>query len=141
MLKSHLISSSIDEETIAGVIRELGKDPLAGAHSIFLGQVRADEVRGITVEAIEYSAYEKMVNAEAEKIIDEIKSEFTDVRSVLIIHSAGIVEAGSLSLFVVASACHRQQAIAACSKTVELIKGRLPVWKKEILRDGSREWK
>lgn len=141
MIRSHLIHDSIDEKLIAGLIRELGNDTLAGAHSIFLGQVRADEIKGTTVEAIEYSAYEAMVNAEADKIIAEIKSEFSDVRSVLIIHSSGLVKAGSLSLFVAASAGHRQQATEACSKIVELIKARLPVWKKEILRDGSHGWK
>ena len=31
-----------------------------GAHSIFLGQIRADEIDGKTVSAIDYSAYEEM---------------------------------------------------------------------------------
>ncbi|MGN6803009.1 MAG: molybdenum cofactor biosynthesis protein MoaE, partial [Ginsengibacter sp.] len=31
-----------------------------GAHSIFLGQVRADEINGKIVEAIEYTTYEEM---------------------------------------------------------------------------------
>jgi molybdopterin synthase catalytic subunit len=29
----------------------------------------------------------------------------------------------------------------ACSKTVELIKENLPVWKKEIFDDDSHQWK
>jgi molybdopterin synthase catalytic subunit len=29
----------------------------------------------------------------------------------------------------------------ACSETVELIKKRLPVWKKEIYEDNSHSWK
>ena len=35
---------------------------------IFLGQVRADETDGKKVKAIEYSAYDELVNVEAEKI-------------------------------------------------------------------------
>ena len=38
------------------------KDTDAGGHSLFLGQVRADEMDGRRVKAIEYSAYEAMVN-------------------------------------------------------------------------------
>ena len=63
---------------------------------IFLGQVRADEINGKKVKAIEYSAYERMVNVEAEKIKNQILSEFGDVKSIDIIHSTGIVNAGEI---------------------------------------------
>jgi molybdopterin synthase catalytic subunit len=48
--------------------------------------------------------------------------------------------AGEVSLLVLVSAGHRQQAMTACSKTVELIKEKLPVWKKEIFEDNTHEW-
>jgi len=112
-----------------------------GGHSLFIGQVRADIVNNKSVEAIEYSAYESMVNDEAERIIAQIKTEFTDVKIVEILHSTGIVKAGEVSLAVMVSAGHRHQAIQACSKTVELIKERLPVWKKELLEDNSHIWR
>ena len=113
----------------------------SGGHSVFLGQVRADEINGKKVKAIEYSAYEGMVKIEADKIKETILSEFEDARSVDIVHSTGIVKAGEISLFVLVSAGHRNQAIEACSKAVELIKENLPVWKKEIFDDDSHEWK
>jgi molybdopterin synthase catalytic subunit len=108
---------------------------------IFLGQVRADEIKGKKVKAIEYSAYKELVNAEAEKIKKTILSEFSEVKSISIIHSTGIVKAGEISLLVFVSAGHRHQAMQACSKTVELIKENLPVWKKEIFEDDSHIWK
>jgi molybdopterin synthase catalytic subunit len=112
-----------------------------GGHSIFLGQVR-DDVIGISrVAAIEYSAYEPMLNGEAEKIVGEIKAGFDDVISVEILHSTGIVKAGEISLLVIVSAGHRDHATRACRQTVELIKERLPVWKKEIFEDDSHHWK
>ncbi|HOW40113.1 MAG TPA: molybdenum cofactor biosynthesis protein MoaE [Bacteroidales bacterium] len=112
-----------------------------GGHSLFIGQVRADIVNNKSVTAIEYSAYESMVNDEAESIIAQIRTEFSDVKTVEILHSTGIVKAGEVSLAVMVSAGHRQQAIQACSKTVELIKERLPVWKKELLEDNSHIWR
>jgi molybdopterin synthase catalytic subunit len=55
-------------------------------------------------------------------------------------HSTGRVNAGEISLFVLVSAGHRHQAMEACSKTVELIKSNLPIWKKEIFSDNTHEW-
>lgn len=108
---------------------------------IFLGQVRDDAINGKKVKAIEYSAYVEMVEAEAGRIINSVYSEFNDVKSIDIVHSTGVVPAGQISLFVLVSAGHRQQAFEACSKTVELIKQNLPVWKKEIFDDDSHSWK
>ena len=91
--------------------------------------------------AIEYSAYDEMVNSEATKIIDQILAGFNNVKSISLIHSRGRVRAGEISLFVMVSAGHRRQAIEACSEAVELIKARLPVWKNEVYDDNSHEWK
>ena len=48
-----------------------------GGHSLFIGQVRADIVNNKSVTAIEYSAYESMVNDEADSIIAQIKDTQT----------------------------------------------------------------
>lgn len=136
-----LIKGPVTASMISEAVARIGKLADAGGHSVFIGQVRADNITGKRVIAIEYSAYEPMVKAEAEKIINKILSEFDDVRSVEIIHSAGIVKAGEISLFVIVSAGHRQQAIEACRQTVEMIKERFPVWKKEIFEDKSTGWR
>ncbi len=136
-----LIEGPVGGKILSDLVAELGKETSTGGHSLFLGQVRADVVNGKTVKAIEYSAYDKMVNAEAEKIMVEIMEEFDDVESMEIIHSSGLVMAGEISLLILVSAGHRQQATAACTKTLELVKERLPIWKKEIFQDGSHEWK
>ena len=57
-------------------------------------------IEGKIVKAIEYSAYEGMVEAEADKIKKSVLEEFDDVRSIDIIHSTGIVKAGEISLLV-----------------------------------------
>jgi molybdopterin synthase catalytic subunit len=122
-------------------MKNMSKKTDSGGHSVFLGQVRADEINGKKIKAIEYSAYEGMVKIEANKIKETVLSEFGDVKSIDIVHSTGIVNTGEISLFVLVSAGHRHQAIQACNKTVELIKEKLPIWKKEIFDDNSHEWK
>jgi molybdopterin synthase catalytic subunit len=141
MISDYLISGPISQKEISQLLEKAGKETDSGGHSIFLGQVRADDINGKKVMAIEYSAYEEMVKIESEKIKEAVLSEFGDVKSIEIVHSKGIVKAGEISLFVLVSAGHRYQAIKACSTTVELIKEKLPVWKREIFDDGSREWK
>lgn len=141
MVNNYLITGPVTQTEITNILDKLGKISDSGGHSIFIGQVREDKINGKKVLAIEYSTYEGMVKVEAEKIIHSMFLEFGDVKSIEIIHSTGIVKAGEISLFVLVSAIHRHQAIQACSKTVELVKERLPVWKKEIFDDDSYEWK
>ena len=63
--KQGAISSEFIGEAIAKHQDKLG----VGAHNIFIGQVRADDIDGKTVKSIEYTAYEEMAN----KVFDRIK--------------------------------------------------------------------
>jgi molybdopterin synthase catalytic subunit len=141
MVTNYLINGPVTLSVISLYIEKMSEKTDSGGHSVFLGQVRADKINGKKVMAIEYSAYEAMVRAEADKIKEAVLSEFSDTKSVDIVHSTGIVKAGEISLFVLVSAGHREQAIQACAKTVELIKEKLPVWKKELFDDDSHEWR
>jgi molybdopterin synthase catalytic subunit len=141
MSYSILVPGPVTQDLITACLDEISKRTDAGEHSCFIGQVRADNISGKRVKAIEYSAYKKMVRSEADQIIKMIRSEFNDVKSIVILQSLGVVKAGEISLFVLVSAGHHHHAIQACSKTVELIKEKLPVWKKEIFEDNSHEWK
>lgn len=136
-----LIDGPLSPGLIAGLITNDGNNADSGGHSLFVGQVRKDELEGKSVKAIEYSAYEEMVTAEADKIKKSILSEFDDVKRIEILHSRGLVKAGEISLVVAVSAGHRRQAMSACSKAVELVKEKLPIWKKEIFEDDSGQWK
>jgi molybdopterin synthase catalytic subunit len=141
MSEKILVNGPITQKIISSIIAKLAEKKDAGGHSIFIGQVRADDFGARRVKAIEYSAYESMVESEAGRIIRSLSEEFNDVKSIDILHSKGIVSAGDISLLVIVSAGHRHQATSACSKAVEMIKASLPVWKKEIYEDNSTEWK
>jgi molybdopterin synthase catalytic subunit len=107
-------------------------DGSAGAVSVFIGKVRDDEIDGRRVTAIDYSSYGEMAEKEADYIVNTVKSAFTDVRTVIIVHSTGLVKAGEASLFVMVTAGHRDHASRACRHTLEMVKERMPLWKKEI---------
>jgi len=73
-----------------------------------------------------------MAVREADGIAGTVRSAFSDVRSVIIVHSLGVVRAGETSLFIMVSAGHRDHATRACRHTLEMVKEKLPVWKKEL---------
>jgi molybdopterin synthase catalytic subunit len=123
---SEIISSSVNSDV--------------GAHSIFLGQVRPDLVDNKIVKVIEYSAYTPMAVEVMKNIVDLIKLKYDDLKIIKIIHSVGKVKSGEISLLVFIGCGHRKQAFNAIQETVELIKEKLPVWKKEIFEDGSHNW-
>lgn len=135
-----LIKGPVSPALISEYISGLSKNSCVGAHSVFMGQVRSDEENGRKVIAIEYSAYDEMVEKEAKRIFDIIKNAFPDIRDIVIVHSTGLVPAGKLSLFLMVTSAHRDQAVRACSQALEMIKESYPVWKKEIFDDESHKW-
>lgn len=141
MNHTYLVDKPISPGLIGKYLSSLSERSDTGGHSIFLGQVRDDPKDDRRVTAIEYSAYEEMVASEAARIRTVTMEAFSDVRNIEILHSTGLVKAGEISLFVMVTAGHRDQAIRACSHVVEMIKLNYPVWKKEIFDDDSAQWR
>lgn len=111
-----------------------------GAHAIFAGQVRADEINGKTVAAIEYTAYEEMANSKFHEIREATFSSY-DITCMHIYHSLGTVATGEICLFVFVSAPRRKVVFKALEYLVEEIKAKVPVFGKEIFEDQSHQWK
>jgi len=56
--KNIFVQGAINSAFIADSIQKHSTKTDIGGHSIFLGQVRADEIEGKKVVAIDYTAYE-----------------------------------------------------------------------------------
>ena len=125
----------IDVATMLAQIADSG----LGGTALFVGSVRRGNEDG-PVEAIEYSAYEAMLEQEFGKIVAETTAQWPATR-VVGIHRLGRIPAGEISIAVAAAAPHRAEAFAACRHAIEEAKKRLPVWKKEIFQDGSVAWR
>ncbi|WP_228238460.1 molybdenum cofactor biosynthesis protein MoaE [Allomuricauda sp. M10] len=139
-VKKVFVEGAIPPEKIAQSVASHQSKTNIGAHSIFLGQIRADVIDCKTVAAIEYSAYEEM----AEKVFHEIReaafAKF-DITCAHIYHSLGTVKTGEICLFVFTSSSHRKIAIEATNYFVEEIKAKVPVFGKEIFEDETHQWK
>ncbi|MBL4652897.1 MAG: molybdenum cofactor biosynthesis protein MoaE [Flavobacteriales bacterium] len=138
--KSIFIDGAISPEKIATSIAHHQVKTNIGAHDIFLGQVRADEIEGKTVRAIDYTAYDEMALAEVHNIRETAFEKF-DLTCMHIYHSRGIVNAGEICLFVFVSSKHRKDAFEACRYIVEEIKEKAPIFGKEIFEDETHQWK
>jgi molybdopterin synthase catalytic subunit len=134
-----LIEGPVQPAFIGDSIAKHSSKTDIGAHAIFLGQVRADAKTGKAVKAIEYSAYPEMAEAILSEIREELFSRYP-ITCMHIYHSVGTVKAGEISLFVFVSCKHRKESFDALRDIVELIKAKVPVWKKEIYEDESHVW-
>ncbi len=138
--KHVLVEGPILPSFIADSIAKHSQKKDIGAHSLFLGQVRNDQVNDKQVIAIDYSAYNEMAEDAFHLIREDAFKQF-NLTCLHIYHSLGRVAAGEISLFVFTSSAHRADAMEACTYIVNRIKKEVPVWGLEILEDNSYFWK
>ena len=138
--KTSFIQGAIAADFIANSIAKHQSKTTIGAHNIFLGQVRADEIDGKTVVAIEYSAYEEMAEKNFHEIREAAFAKY-DLSCLHIYHSLGIVKTGEICLFVFVSAPRRKVVFSAIEFLVEEIKEKAAIFGKEIVEDETYTWK
>ena len=139
-IKNVFREGAISSDFIANSIAKHQVKTNIGAHNIFLGQVRADDIDGKTVAAIEYTAYEDMANAKFHEIREATFEKF-NLTCMHIYHSLGTVKAGEICLFVFVSSPRRKEVFKALEYVVEEIKAHVPVFGKEIFEDETHQWK
>jgi Molybdopterin converting factor, large subunit len=115
-----------------GALTQKSVSPDTGAIVTFLGTVRDDGIR-----CIELEAYEEVAVRELTLIRDEAMERF-DIKSVEIIHRIGLLDVTDPIVCILVGAGHRKAAFEACEFIIDRIKETVPIWKKELLADGSR---
>ncbi|WP_025743879.1 molybdenum cofactor biosynthesis protein MoaE [Aquimarina pacifica] len=138
--KNVFVQGAISSDFIGNSIAKHQTKTSIGAHNIFLGQVRADQVDERTITAIEYTAYEEMANQKFYEIRESTFDKF-EITCMHIYHSLGTVKAGEICLFVFVSAPRRKVVFEALEFIVEAIKADVPVFGKEIFEDQTHQWK
>ena len=106
-----------------------------GAVVTFVGTVR-DNTEGRRVLALEYEAYGEMAVSEMRLIGVEMMRKH-GLHGIAMRHRTGKLQIGEISVVIAASSSHRAEAFAACSEALDLLKERVPVWKKEYFEDGE----
>src|SRR5210317_864374 len=96
------VDGPITPDFIANSIARHQSKTGIGAHDIFLGQVRADEIQGKMVSGIEYTAYEAMALEKISEIREDAFEKYS-LSCMHIYHSLGVVPTGEICLFVFVS--------------------------------------
>jgi len=109
----------------------------SGAVVTFAGVVR-DHDGGRPVLGIEYVGHPSATDVLAQ-VVAEVTAR-SDVDAVAVSHRLGDLAIGDAALVVAVAAAHRQEAFAAAALLVDEVKHRLPVWKRQLLADGTDEW-
>ena len=139
-IKNIFTEGRIDPAFISDSIAKHATKTSIGGHSIFLGQVRADDIDGKKVAAIEYTSHVDMALEKMTEIREYIFAKYP-LTCMHVHQSLGSIKAGEICLFVFTSSAHRKAAIDACTECVERIKAELPVWGKEIFEGEGYQWK
>lgn len=109
--------------------------PEDGAVVVFEGVAR-NHSRGRKVERLEYEAYRPMALKKMRELASELKTQFRLSR-VAIVHRLGKVEIGETSILIAVTSAHRQAAFDAARYAIDAFKRTVPIWKKEIFKEGS----
>ncbi|RQW80065.1 MAG: molybdenum cofactor biosynthesis protein MoaE [Methanothrix sp.] len=104
----------------------------AGALVTFLGTVRDDGI-----ERMELEAFREAALPELERIRDEAVARF-NLLSVEVVHRIGSLAVGESIVAIVCAAAHRDEAFQGCRYIIEELKVRVPIWKKELGKNGER---
>lgn len=120
------------EDVDIGRLIEEAKRPGTGAVVVFDGIVRDDDICEMELEA-----YEEVALKELEKIAHDA-TKLHNLFHVDIIHRIGRLSVGQNILIIVVSAGHRPDAYAGSRYIIEEIKKGVPIWKKELTKDGGR---
>ena len=109
----------------------------SGAEVVFTGVVR-DHDHGRSVRNLDYVGH-----PDAQNVLREVAGEFAadpDVVAIAISHRIGPLGIGDVALVAAVSTAHRGEAFAMCSRLVDEVKHRLPIWKRQVFADGTEEW-
>ena len=115
------------------------EDPTAGAIVTFSGVTR-NYFEDKKVITLQYECYKDM----ALKALNEIANECINLGAlkVCLVHREGIVDISETSVICIILSCHRKTAFEICEYSINEIKKRVPIWKKEIYDNNNDSiWK
>ena len=122
----------VDVES-ASVLPAIG----CGAQCLFIGRTRPQlHVEHGSLLALEYDCYQDMAEQELRILAEEAIQRFS-IQVVNLTHSIGQVTINEASVVIAVGSNHREEAFLACKWMIDLLKQRIPLWKKEVWANGT----
>ncbi len=122
--------------------------PTCGANVLFTGTTRQRN-RDKDVVELDYEAFQAMAFGEMRRIFEAARmrygpdrqgltAEEADARRLrmLVLHRSGVVGVGDPSVIVAVASPHRDGGFKAARFLIDELKAHVPLWKREVYRDG-----
>ncbi len=121
------------------VVRAVRSDAMGGLVT-FVGYVRerSDDDRPVT--GLSYEAHRELALVELRTIGTEASEKFGPAR-VAIVHRLGALTLGEAAVAIAVASAHRATAFDACEYTIDELKKRVAIFKKEHYVDGDAAWR
>lgn len=115
------------------------QDPQHGAMANFIGTIRNHNV-GRDVISVNYDVFIPLAEKVLQDLCKEVRQQWGNDLNCFIEHYKGQLNVGGISVIVMISSVHREEAFKACRYIIEGIKHKCPIWKQERYVDGVSQW-
>jgi molybdopterin synthase catalytic subunit len=113
--------------------------PSCGAVVLFVGTVRDHAPGRPDVTALAYEAYEEHAVSRLRDVAAAARERWRTLGRIALLHRVGELAVGEVSVAVVASAPHREEAFEAARFCIDTLKETVPIWKRETWA-GGEDW-
>lgn len=113
--------------------------PHCGGVVTFCGTVRDHSSGRLAVTSLEYEAYVEQVVPRLGDVAASARSRWPVIGRLVLLHRIGRLVVGDVSVVVVASTPHREEAFDAARYCIDTVKHTVPIWKHETWAGGS-DW-
>ncbi len=116
---------------------ELDWPGACGGECVFLGRTRSEDHPDFgPLVRLEYEVYGPMAKKVLGQMAGDAAKKFGCL-AVRMVHAQGAVQPGEASVVIQVATPHRGEAFEACRYLIDRLKHDLPVWKREVWRDGE----
>jgi molybdopterin synthase catalytic subunit len=138
-MSARLLAELSDTPLDVGGHLDAVASPKAGAVATFVGQVRDHDPEAAgEVVRLEYVAHPDAA-AVLRRLAEEVRGH-EGVLGLAVSHRVGVLHVGDVAIVCCVSTAHRALAFEVCRELVERVKAELPVWKRQVVADGSHAW-
>jgi molybdopterin converting factor subunit 1 len=130
----------VDQEIDINKLTEKITSGTTGAACIFSGIVRGVTTRKSPHQTVEldYEAYREMAEVKMKQISEEMRTQWSDIEGIAIVQRIGKLFPGMISVIIACTSAHRDSGIFDAARYgIDRLKEIVPIWKKEVSRDGE----
>jgi molybdopterin synthase catalytic subunit len=113
--------------------------PNCGAIVSFVGMVRDHSDGRPSVTSLEYEIYPEQAVARLGDVADSAREQWPMIGRLALLHRAGLLAVGEVSVVVAVSTPHRGEAFDAGEYCIDTLKRTVPIWKRETWAEGA-DW-